>query len=129
MLSKQQVFDIVAEHLRVQAKQALNEHGACCYRGTDGTKCAAGILIRDEHYSPDIEGLNCRTDEVLALLPAASQHISSLGELQVIHDRYKPVDWHANLTNVARFHQLDDEVLKPGGKPETLRQWLAGEIR
>lgn len=32
--------------------------GACLYRGPNDTKCAAGLLMADADYSPDMEGDN-----------------------------------------------------------------------
>lgn len=56
MMTMREVFDRVKTHLLSQRKQA--ERGLiCAYRGSDGTKCAVGCLIKDEFYSEIFEGL------------------------------------------------------------------------
>jgi len=57
MKSLQEVFDIVANHLMAQKELAMTPNGRiCAYRGAGGRKCAVGVLIRDEDYTPTMEG-------------------------------------------------------------------------
>lgn len=55
----QEVFDIVSKHLLKQkVKSAAKIHpvkNMCKYRGPNGLKCAAGILIPDEEYTQDMD--------------------------------------------------------------------------
>lgn len=65
--------------------------GSCLYRGTDGKKCAAGHLIKDEFYNEDLEGANCKIDPVReALLKSGvkATNIELVRQMQVIHDRW-----------------------------------------
>jgi hypothetical protein len=73
---------------------------ACVYRGEDdggfynGQKCAVGVFIDDEHYSPDLEGQGIRRDRDVANAVARSwgkdyltfDQISLLADLQDAHD-------------------------------------------
>jgi hypothetical protein len=62
----QEIFDIVAEHLMKQGMPAVRDDvpdwrkpsGAspCAYRSPDGLRCAVGVFIPDELYTPDLEG-------------------------------------------------------------------------
>ena len=63
----------------------------CRYRGPDGTKCAIGHLIADEHYGPHLEMLPAdRTAVTTALLKsgidASDTEFAYLVRLQLAHD-------------------------------------------
>lgn len=72
MLDRQKTFDTVVQHLRAQGQQAIVD-GSCCYRTADGLKCAVGALIPDEAYTPDIEGMIAREQEIWSLIPGAEE--------------------------------------------------------
>lgn len=55
-MNQQEIFDKVFTHIMKQGKPALNSKGECVYRGKNGLTCAAGCLIDDEQYSPQMEG-------------------------------------------------------------------------
>lgn len=61
-MTDQEIFDIVCAHLRSMKKPSIRVSTKsdffCVYRADDGGKCAAGILIPDEEYHPDMEGKN-----------------------------------------------------------------------
>ena len=50
--------DKIEQHLIKQHAQALGGPNgkSCYYRGQNATMCAAGCVIPDEKYSPDLEG-------------------------------------------------------------------------
>jgi len=52
----QEAFDTVWNGMIAQGKPSINGQGCCMYRGPDGAKCAAGMLIPDEEYSSAFEG-------------------------------------------------------------------------
>jgi hypothetical protein len=47
-MSEQQIFDMVATHLRKQKRMCVNDHGRCVYSDGAGGMCAAGIFLKDE---------------------------------------------------------------------------------
>ena len=56
-MTAQQVFDTVREHLLSMDGPALGpDTNDCAYRGENGSRCAIGRLIDDEHYCADMEG-------------------------------------------------------------------------
>ena len=62
-MKQQEIFDAASVHLMGMDGPSLDEHNdACVYRGygedceLNGQKCAVGLFIDDEHYSPDLEG-------------------------------------------------------------------------
>lgn len=61
IMTDQEIFDKVREHFITNRNppggQALGSGDfRCQYRGPDGSKCAAGVLIPDDKYDPSIEG-------------------------------------------------------------------------
>lgn len=108
------VFNTVRDHLLKQAVQA-KDGGTCMYRGPNGTKCAVGCLIKDEHYTPEIEGLGVVTlvignqaprDEMLrtaltaSIGPLSSEMLNLLEELQNVHDSSPPEGWRHELSQL-----------------------------
>lgn len=64
----------------------------CLYRGPNGVKCAVGMFIPDDRYSPDMEnksaeGLLERHDYVTQFLPL---NLRRMDDLQCVHDRSHP---------------------------------------
>ena len=131
-LTKQDVLDIVSEHLFAQNERAViskQDTGTyvCAYRGTTkGTRCAIGCMIPDALYSPDLE--NRAVKRLLAQFPkiAALFDLSDecdpvaidnglrmtdmLEDLQKMHDTGVMVYWGRNLCRIARQFGLSDKV-------------------
>lgn len=87
MMTKQETFDFVVQHLYRQGRPADDGY-YCAYRTKDGLKCAAGCLIPDDMYSRRLE---MRTVHQLILeghtVPEEfSKHYHMVKELQSIHD-------------------------------------------
>lgn len=60
-----QVSRYILHHLLEQNKQSKNTvTGNCRYRSDDGCMCAVGALIKDEHYSINLEGDNINSISV-----------------------------------------------------------------
>lgn len=111
---EQLVFDTVAEHLLKQGKQSLGDItdvNACMYRNNEGLKCAAGCLIPDDQYTPDIEGKSWSS---LVRENKVSSNCSQLiDDLQCLHDVYDPKDWLSELHEIAKNKNLDTSKLPP----------------
>ena len=88
--SEQQVFDYVVEQLYKQGVPCVeNGTDRCMYRGPNGLKCAAGILIPDEIYNKEWDSKDGKTYDMLveeSLVPET--HRELISELQIAHD-----DW------------------------------------
>ena len=97
----QEIFDAASVHLMGMDGPSLDENNdACVYRGYDddcelsGKKCAVGLFIADEHYSPDLEGQGISGRRDVADAVAASweqEHLTEdqlrlLSDLQDAHD-------------------------------------------
>lgn len=115
-MTNQEVFDKVATHLLTQNKKSIDEEetgNACKYRGPNGLKCAAGILIPDDVYAPCMENVVIATllreiPELAHLLPFASL----LFDLQQIHDWEEVKNWKTKLQELAVSHNLSTSRLK-----------------
>lgn len=117
MLSKQEIFDKVAAHLLTQGAKAADTEG-CLYRAPqdDGRvlKCAAGCLLPDGLYSPEMEFKGVSHELIAAaLLPIVGDkpRLRFLGQLQDIHDWISVAEWPASLADVAEENGLNASVL------------------
>lgn len=93
-MTKQEIFDKVWQYYIVEKHKRSIERGVCLYRhpGADGRRCAAGLLIADEHYSPEIEGYAARFPGVSAALKKSGVDMDDadirdlVGQMQYAHD-------------------------------------------
>lgn len=107
----QEVFDHVANHLLTQGKKSrepLDKHEdspTCVYRTSDGLSCAAGCLMTDDEYNPEME----RNDwEMLvhgAMVPKAHMHL--IARLQRVHDTIDVCHWREALRVEAAYADLE----------------------
>lgn len=115
MSSKQEIYDKVKAHLLTQnAKSYDVENNMCMYRHPDGLKCAIGVLIPDDAYTPDMEGHTVAAmalyDDLWDMFPSFLREtfISSLlSDLQLVHDANDVDQWPAALARVAKAHNLN----------------------
>lgn len=113
----QTIFDIIYKGLLAQGKQSIvPSNGRCMYRGPDGLKCAAGMLIPDDEYIDDMEDegpvgtFYCRDGFEMKhswfkkhLSPEAGKVVY---ELQLIHDRRLPKNWKEQMKSIALRYDL-----------------------
>lgn len=112
----QEVFDQVAVHLLTQKAKSVHpdKPSFCMYRGKDGLKCAAGALIADHEYQPDMDksgqsGWYSLVDNGMA--PDA--HRLLIANLQGAHDNFQTLDeLRISLCNVATKHELNTDAFK-----------------
>lgn len=110
-VSEQQVFDQVAKHLLEQNKQSATGND-CLYRGPEGLKCAAGCLISETEYTPEMDNVHGAWCDVVRMGFAPSAHCKLICDLQFIHDIYRPHHWRKQLAKVAKTYKLNDSVLR-----------------
>ena len=110
-MNAQETFDTVAKHMLTQGRRSTTDGANTCrYRGSEGRKCAAGVLIPDEIYTEEMEGLGWRA--VCETHPRVPQaHCQLISELQRIHDTAEPLDWPKLLRRLAYAHNLDPKVV------------------
>lgn len=96
-MTPQAIFDTVTEHLFTQGRASISGPN-CLYRGPDGTRCAAGILIPDEIYDKSMEGATI--DSIVLGIPRSgstphkfpewfTKNVELISELQHAHDQIR----------------------------------------
>jgi hypothetical protein len=101
----QEVFNIVSTHLLKQNKRSVNATNNCMYRGPDGMKCAAGVLIPDEEYNPHLERKNWTT--LVGNYVVEDKFRLEITRLQFLHDSCTPAQWPEKLKEFAIKHNLE----------------------
>ena len=106
--TEQEVFDKVAKHL---LKQNMKSEGcgACLYRGPSKLKCAAGCLISDSEYSPEMETKDWDLLIIKGVVP--EKHSKLIIQLQYIHDINTPLEWREKLIELADKLKFSKKVL------------------
>lgn len=105
----EQVYNYIRTHLLSMSHRSMADDGiTCAYRGVDGAKCAAGILIHDDEYTFTMEG-----DTWVGLISndafnIPECHLDLIYDLQGVHDN--KVNWNLDSTglNARGIAQLDD---------------------
>jgi hypothetical protein len=116
-MNTQEIFDTVVAHFFKQKHRGMKD-GRCVYRGDNGEKCAAGCLIPDESYRPDMER-KWITAIPLNWLPPwfnDERNMALIRSLQRIHDDRESwrstADMLTVLDLVGRNYGLDTSGLK-----------------
>ena len=97
-MTKQETFDIIVNHLRKQRCKSA-ENSKCLYRGPNNTKCAAGILIPDKDYIPQMEYANIND----------GHNIGLVFDMQHVHDNCHINNWEEHFRFFANLHRLKYE--------------------
>jgi len=120
--SEANVFSKIALHLLKQGKRSSNtrpkqgEVAGCLYRSKCGTKaCAAGSLLTDDTYVPQLEGSDWHAySKELACrgFRSAKLHSNVIRDMQYLHDEVHPVSWRQKLRSYAeqKCYKLRPEV-------------------
>lgn len=106
--SKQEIFDQVSQHLLNQKAQSIKTFSdgyQCAYRGDNGTKCAAGILMSDAEYTENMDGNTWCELVDKGIVPRANGHL--IRSLQTLHDLEQPRLWKEGLEDIADQHNLE----------------------
>lgn len=119
-MNQQEIYNTVLFGLRKQGRASIaiegNGRTLCRYRGTGGTKCAAGMLIKDENYDAFFEGRTVADSDVKQALissgvPDTETTFILIGECQGAHDREMKdcglKGWEARMARIARRFELD----------------------
>lgn len=106
----QEIFETIVKHLFSQGERSTvllpnRSEYSCAYRGANGHKCAVGIVIPDDLYDPEMEGL-C-VDVIISdhkELKFLKPHLAVLSELQLVHDFDK--SWKTSETLRQRIREV-----------------------
>jgi hypothetical protein len=102
----QEIFDIAVSGVINQGRPSLSDSGSCSYRGTDGTKCAAGFLIPDDVYKPSMEGFSWSSLSTQNKFSHLYEFKDLISALQDCHDwRPKIYDNDDSVWSLDKFKQ------------------------
>ena len=94
-MEAQEIFDTVVAHLYRQKVVSVMVYEdskigtICAYRGENGTKCAAGVLIPDEYYKPEMENETIFNLTYSFKVPDfLKTNLQLIRELQRLHDKH-----------------------------------------
>jgi hypothetical protein len=107
-MTAQELFDKVSSHLLTQRRRSMSTEGMCMYRGCEGRMCAIGVLIPDDAYRPNMEGLATLPDVLCTI--GLQEHYELCGGLQLIHDSAPPSQWVTELSKLAHRFELYDSA-------------------
>lgn len=102
----QEVYDQIVNHLRKQRKQSLEEGVGCRYRSGD-LKCAAGCLIADDEYDPEMEENGWISLMDMGKVPNDHSHL--IQEMQGVHDGWFDQSlgiWEEKFEDIAKNFKL-----------------------
>lgn len=107
----QQVFDQVATHMLKQNAQSRSDDGfTCLYRGPNGLMCAAGCLMTDDEYTPNMDkGISeggGNWNAMVSKNTVPSDHQFLIARLQKLHDSTNPALWLNDLRRLANEEGL-----------------------
>lgn len=120
-MTKQEMFDAVVEHMAVQRAPSVDLIGCCNYRGPNGRKCAAGVLLTDADLSrmQNTESIGRAYER--GVLPkrfdaAATQFLEELQACHDEHTRHGDMTWlhhwKRDMLSLAQIEGLDDSKLR-----------------
>ena len=114
----QEIFDITLNHLRLQKvasfvidrEEPLYESPVCLYRDQNGLKCAAGVHIPDDAYTPEMEGKSIRNvAEVFLPGRFTRAEVDLMAVMQSAHDRHlatgDTLRWELSMRDIASLQR------------------------
>ena len=103
--TQKEIFSYVIDHMIKQGVPSLDETKTCLYRGPNGLMCAAGCLIPDDQYDPNMEGESW--DNLVNIWNVVDKrHLNLIMSLQGIHD-----DWSAH-KDIDRLLEAAERIAK-----------------
>lgn len=120
-MTRQEMFDTAVRGVISQGAPSVDRFGGCLYRGPNGLRCAAGWLIPDDKYSPELESKT--VDALEGIFPELQ--LEFLGALQCAHD-YSSLDpstddfvanFKRRAKSVARDFRLNAAALAKASPP------------
>ncbi|MFA9261743.1 MAG: hypothetical protein ACEQSB_00085 [Undibacterium sp.] len=112
MRTDQQLFDIMYLGVLKQGKPSVN-NGGCQYRGPNGLKCAAGMLIADRDYILEIEGEDAKVARERGALKIKKSQVELALKMQIAHD--KNSSFYSNFRWLKNFKKQAKAVAKKFG--------------
>lgn len=89
-MTEKELVKLIFDALVKQGGPSLGEDGGCAYRGRNGRRCAAGVLMKDEEYSPKFEGTMSMSEgpwtAIVRSNPQYADYPYLIRSMQLAHD-------------------------------------------
>lgn len=129
-MDRQQIFQLISDGLLAQGATSTRTVPATdgrrkltqmlAYRGDHGRKCAAGFLIPDILYRPEMEGhlfAYSVFDHVRTHMQISHDEVEFITHLQWVHDSCEPSAWREELAALGDRYSLDISTIWPRSNP------------
>lgn len=109
-MTTREILERVRNHLLTQNKKSVehNDPLECRYRTKDGLSCAVGCLIKNEFYSPSLEGKGIGNFAVVLTVECSletkltEEQLNILWKLQRLHDSADVECWKSELDEIEK---------------------------
>ena len=113
-MTPQEAFDISTRGIISQGGPSMNGE-SCVYRARDGKKCAAGWLLPDSEYKPEMDGKKMTSRAIEFFVKSGV--LSLIDSLQLAHDEASGLSpfwsyWKKRLQEIAIAYKLNPAVLE-----------------
>lgn len=110
--TEQEVFDHIAWHLLTQNKKSIDTKstGITCQYKLGELSCAAGCVIPDAFYNPEMEGGDWTN--LTAKYSITTTHSELISSLQLLHDWEEAAVWKTYLAPIADRYKLKTQVIE-----------------
>lgn len=112
MLTRNEIFKKVVNHLTSQGCRSTDENGICRMVGMDNNRDPAGVLIDLNFYDDTIENRTCDSEPVRSILIRCgvnSEDISMVRAFQRCHDKLDPEEWPQQFEKIAQRFRVKYE--------------------
>lgn len=107
--SAQEVFTLLKDHMLNQNEKSFDVDSGniktCAYRGANGLKCPAGVLIPDDEFNGNMEGATW--EQLAAEDGVSTAHKHLIMQIQRVHDDIPVEFWESELLEVAVDFELN----------------------
>lgn len=102
----QKAFNKVWKRAKNKVESLSTDGHSCLYRGKNGLRCFAGVLIPDRVYKANFERKSACMSPVREELEQLGYNPEFCEILQDVHDCAHPNMWEGKLINIAKEYNL-----------------------
>lgn len=120
MLNKNEFYKKTVEHLINQGRRATSNIDTCMYRPAEGLKCAIGVHVSDEDYTPEMETIGIDSLVPWSFCPtnlrkSYQEYPNLMRSLQSLHDDYlfreNMDEFYGHAEALASIYDIDPEFI------------------
>jgi hypothetical protein len=100
------LFEKIKTHLLTQNEKSVDKYGLCMYRGLNGLMCAAGCLIPNHKYNPEMEETSSSDIDFFRSTFNDAEN-ALITAFQVLHDGLDPSEWASEIDRLEEMGSLE----------------------